>query len=209
MPFACRCLFAGASVRAHDLKARTVQSGTARQLGRKTDAESDSRRLDPDGRSETSSAADSQLVRPHAALCALAGGTGNDTLVGRPGRDVLSGHAGNDASPCRHGLSGNDLAKRLRCVRCACLSVRWQTSVDLEARGERVFGAVVLVAAQCSGLACETGAGGSGAPPGPSTKVSGETAACWPTPGRLQSHTPPGKVACSRANCVDEKTTGA
>ena len=64
-------------------------------------------------------------------------------------------------------------------------------------------------AAQCSGLASETGAGGSGTPPGPSTKVSGETAACWPTPGRLQSHTPPGKVAASRANCVDEKTTGA
>ena len=65
------------------------------------------------------------------------------------------------------------------------------------------------VAAQCSGLACETGAGGSGAPPGPSTKVSGETAACWPTPGRLQSHTPPGNAACSRANCAGEKTTGA
>jgi hypothetical protein len=64
-------------------------------------------------------------------------------------------------------------------------------------------------ASQCSGLACETGAGGSGTPPGPSTKVSGETAACWPTPGTLQSHTPPGNVACSRANCADEKTAGA
>ena len=63
-------------------------------------------------------------------------------------------------------------------------------------------------AAGASGGAA-AGAGGSGAPPGPSTKVSGETAACWPTPGRLQSHTPPGKVAASRANCVDEKTTGA
>ena len=29
-----------------------------------------------------------------------------------------------------------------------------------------------------------------------SAKVSGEMASCWPTPGLLQSQTPPGKTAC-------------
>ena len=48
----------------------------------------------------------------------------------------------------------------------------------------------------------ETGAGGSGSPPGPAAKVSGETASCWPTPGLLQSQTPPGNTACRRASCA-------
>ena len=54
-----------------------------------------------------------------------------------------------------------------------------------------------------------TGAGGSGCPPGPAVKVSGEIASCWPTPGLLQSHTPPGKVARSRASCELVNGTGA
>src|SRR5213593_1632112 len=51
----------------------------------------------------------------------------------------------------------------------------------------------------------DTGAGGRGTPPGPSAKSSGETAGCCPTPGRLQSHTPPGKAVSKRAHCADEK----
>ena len=51
-------------------------------------------------------------------------------------------------------------------------------------------------------IGVETGAGGSGTPPGPAAKVSGETGACWPTPGLLQSHTPPGNTACRRACCA-------
>ena len=54
-----------------------------------------------------------------------------------------------------------------------------------------------------------TGAGGSGCPPGPAAKLSGEIASCWPTPGLLQSHTPAGKAACSRARCASVNATGA
>ena len=54
----------------------------------------------------------------------------------------------------------------------------------------------------------DTGAGGSGWPPGPAAKVSGEMASCWPTPGLLQSHTPPGKAAFSRASCAGLNVTG-
>src|SRR6266852_1259401 len=56
---------------------------------------------------------------------------------------------------------------------------------------------------------CDTGAGGSGRPPGPDTKVSGEIASCWPTPGLLQSHTPSGEAVCNRASCVALKVTCA
>jgi hypothetical protein len=56
---------------------------------------------------------------------------------------------------------------------------------------------------------CDTGAGGSGWPPGPPAKVSGDTASCWPTPGLLQSHTPVGKTALSRESWPAVKATGA
>ena len=55
----------------------------------------------------------------------------------------------------------------------------------------------------------DTGGGGSGCPPGPAAKVSGDTASCWPTPGLLQSHTPPANTACSRAHWAALKLTGA
>lgn len=55
----------------------------------------------------------------------------------------------------------------------------------------------------------DTGAGGSGCPPGPAAKVSGEIGSCWPTPGLVQSHTPSGKAACSRASWASLKVTGA
>ena len=61
---------------------------------------------------------------------------------------------------------------------------------------------------QCSGAATASGAGGSGTPPGPPLNVSGETAGCCPTPGRVQSHTPSGKAICIRAHCSGVKVIG-
>ena len=58
---------------------------------------------------------------------------------------------------------------------------------------------------QRSGAGTASGAGGSGTPPGPPLKVSGETAGCCPTPGRVQSHTPSGKAICIRSHCAGVK----
>ena len=55
----------------------------------------------------------------------------------------------------------------------------------------------------------EVGAAGSDCPPGPPLKVSGLTAACWPTPGLLQSHTPVENKACRRASCDALSAAGA
>ena len=55
----------------------------------------------------------------------------------------------------------------------------------------------------------DTGAAASGAPPAPALKVSGLTAACWPTPGLLQSHTPSVNTVCSRAHCGSLKVPAA
>lgn len=63
--------------------------------------------------------------------------------------------------------------------------------------GPPFFLASRIGAGQCGR---DTGAGPKGCPPGPARKSSGPAAGCCPTPGLLQSHTPPGKAAASRAN---------
>ena len=61
-----------------------------------------------------------------------------------------------------------------------------------------LFGADRRRSSSVHGNTLETGAGPRGTPPGPFSNVV-NTASVWPTPGRVQSHTPFGNTAASRA----------
>ena len=59
-------------------------------------------------------------------------------------------------------------------------------------------GTVLTRSGSVHGIGLETGAGPRGTPPGPLWNVV-NTASVWPTPGRVQSHTPFGNTAARRA----------